>query len=404
MEIKPGYKQTEIGVIPEDWDVKGIGEIGHVSRGAGSQYIEYQDNQGIRFIRINDFFEYNPVFVKPTEAILRFDIRASDILFAGTGESAGASFMPPKEWLGLPHSYNAPKIRVKGNLLPKYVLHSLQSDYVAVQQNRLFVGAAQHFLDLTAISNLKIAFPTNMIEQQLIACALDDLVSLIVSIEKLIEKKKLVKQGVMQELLTGKRRLPGFSGEWEAKRLGDIADIYSGGTPSTSSSQYWHGDINWFTPTEIGNEKYVHKSDRTISDQGLSKSSAKLVPAGTIVLTTRASIGDVSILNCEGCTNQGCQSLVTHAHFDNEFLYYKLLTLKNMMMQYASGSTFFELSPSKLKEILTSVPEYQEQKKIAEVLSGLDRDLKAMKDLRDKYNLIKQSMMQELLTGRIRLI
>ena len=104
------------------------------------------------------------------------------------------------------------------------------------------------------------------------------------------------------------------------KKLGDIAEIIGGGTPSTFISQYWNGTINWFTPTEIGTEKYTSESIRKITKEGLSSCSARILPVGAILLTTRAGIGDASILTFEGCTNQGFQSLVAKQGYSHEYL------------------------------------------------------------------------------------
>jgi type I restriction enzyme S subunit len=208
----------------------------------------------------------------------------------------------------------------------------------------------------------------------------------------------------MQELLTGRRRLPGFSGEWETKSMGDIAEIVGGGTPKTNNPRFWNGNINWFTPTEIGINKYSYISERRITREGLLSSSAKLLPIGTILLTSRAGIGDASILMSEGCTNQGFQSLVPKEGFYNEFLYYRVLTLKDILIQNASGSTFLEISPNRLKQIEILYPQINEQLAIANFLSDMDSEIKALEDQLSKYRLLKQAMMQELLTGRIRLI
>ncbi|WP_198936961.1 restriction endonuclease subunit S, partial [Helicobacter pylori] len=152
---------------------------------------------------------------------------------------------------------------------------------------------------------------------------------------------------------------------WQKVRLGDIAEIIGGGTPSTQITSFWNGSINWFTPTEIGITKYVYKSQRTITPLGLKKSSAKLLPIGTILLTSRASIGDCAILKVVATTNQGFQSLIPLEKINNEFLYYLMLTLKNKLLKLASGSTFLEVSPNKIKNLLIPLPPLNEQIAIA---------------------------------------
>src|ERR1035437_7331517 len=121
MEVTPDYKQTDIGVIPKDWEALPVSKLGVTKRGASSLCIHYKNLGGVRLIRINDFFQETPVFVEPTDEIMKYSIHARDLLFAGTGASAGASYLPKKEWIGLPHSYNAPRIRVFENSCKEYL-------------------------------------------------------------------------------------------------------------------------------------------------------------------------------------------------------------------------------------------------------------------------------------------
>ncbi|RPF62074.1 restriction endonuclease subunit S [Helicobacter pylori] len=190
---------------------------------------------------------------------------------------------------------------------------------------------------------------------------------------------------------------------WQRVRLGDIAEIIGGGTPSTQITSFWNGSINWFTPTEIGITKYVYKSQRTITLLGLKKSSAKLLPIGTILLTSRASIGDCAILKVVATTNQGFQSLIPLEKINNEFLYYLMLTLKNKLLKLASGSTFLEVSPNKIKNLLIPLPPLNEQAAIANVLSDVDRYLYSLDALILKKESVKKALSFELLSQRKRL-
>ncbi len=190
---------------------------------------------------------------------------------------------------------------------------------------------------------------------------------------------------------------------WQKIRLGDIAEIIGGGTPSTQITSFWNGSINWFTPTEIGITKYVYKSQRTITPLGLKKSSTKLLPIGTILLTSRASIGDCAILKVVATTNQGFQSLIPSEKINNEFLYYLILTLKNKLLKLASGSTFLEVSPNKIKNLLIPLPPLNEQIAIANILSAVDRYLYALDALILKKESVKKALSFELLSQRKRL-
>ncbi len=184
---------------------------------------------------------------------------------------------------------------------------------------------------------------------------------------------------------------------WQKVRLGDIAEIIGGGTPSTQVTSFWNGSINWFTPTEIGITKYVYKSQRTITPLGLKKSSAKLLPIGTILLTSRASIGDCAILKVVATTNQGFQSLIPLEKINNEFLYYLMLTLKNKLLKLASGSTFLEVSPNKIKNLLIPLPPLNEQIAIANILSDVDRYLCSLDALILKKESVKKALRIKML-------
>ncbi|MFP6045223.1 restriction endonuclease subunit S [Helicobacter pylori] len=184
---------------------------------------------------------------------------------------------------------------------------------------------------------------------------------------------------------------------WQKVRLGDIAEIIGGGTPSTQVASFWNGSINWFTPTEIGITKYVHKSQRTITPLGLKKSSTKLLPIGTILLTSRASIGDCAILKVVATTNQGFQSLIPLEKINNGFLYYLILTLKNKLLELASGSTFLEVSPNKIKNLLIPLPPLNEQIAIANILSDVDRYLYSLDALILKKESVKKALRIKML-------
>ncbi|MGL2645139.1 restriction endonuclease subunit S [Helicobacter pylori] len=190
---------------------------------------------------------------------------------------------------------------------------------------------------------------------------------------------------------------------WQRVRLGDIAEIIGGGTPSTQITSFWNGSINWFTATEIGITKYVYKSQRTITPLGLKKSSTKLLPIGTILLTSRASIGDCAILKVVATTNQDFQSLIPLEKINNEFLYYLMLTLKNKLLKLASGSTFLGVSPNKIKNLLIPLPPLNEQSTIANVLSDVDRYLYSLDALILKKESVKKALSFELLSQRKRL-
>jgi type I restriction enzyme, S subunit len=263
------------------------------------------------------------------------------------------------------------------------------------------------FLEISKknISEIVFAIPP-FAEQQAIATALSDVDELIRSLDGLIQKKEAIKKGTMQQLLSGKKRLPGFDGEWEVKALGEVCQIISGGTPSTRNSKYWDGEIKWCTPTDITKTKYkyLESTARKISSEGLKNSSATLLPEGTLLLCSRATVGEVKIATNEISTNQGFKSLICSDSVDNEYLFYLINLNKQKFIDKAFGSTFLEISKKNTADIEFEFPSVEEQKAIAEILSDMDEELQALRRKREKMVRVKEGMMQQLLTGRIRIL
>ena len=184
--------------------------------------------------------------------------------------------------------------------------------------------------------------------------------------------------------------------KWTQCNLSDIANVVGGGTPDTADATLWNGDIQWFTPTEVGVSKYVSKSIRTISQQGLKKSSAKVLPKGSTLLSSRATVGECSIAQNDCTTNQGFQSLIPKDGVNNEFLYYLAQTKKRHFIKYASGSTFLEISNSEIKKTKCAVPSIEEQTKIADFLSTIDKKLKVQNKIIEDLKILKKELCNKI--------
>ena len=186
-------------------------------------------------------------------------------------------------------------------------------------------------------------------------------------------------------------RFPEFSGEWETKSINDLADVIGGGTPDTTVKSYWDGGIQWFTPSEIGKNKFVDASLRTITEDGLNNSSAKLLPPNTLLLSSRATIGECSLSLRECATNQGFQSLVSK-NCNVDFLYYLIQTKKKDLIRKSCGSTFLEISANEVRKIQVSVPSDVEQQKIAELLSLIDKRIATQNKIIEDLKLLKSAI------------
>jgi type I restriction enzyme S subunit len=253
-----------------------------------------------------------------------------------------------------------------------------------------------------SLKQLSIAIPLAKGEQQAIAEVLNDFDSLIESLGILIAKKQLIKQGAMQMLLTGKRRLPGFSGEWEVKKVCQFGEIVTGGTPPTNTKDYWGGYIPWVTPTDISTHKDIIETERQISTLGLSR--LRKLPVNSVLVTCIASIGKNVILRRVGASNQQINAIIPNAENDSDFLYYLFEANIDYLKNNAGITATSIISKREFSELTFLVPRRKEQQAIATVLSDMDSEIVALEERLEKTKLMKQGMMQELLTGRIRLI
>ena len=196
-----------------------------------------------------------------------------------------------------------------------------------------------------------------------------------------------------------------FVGEWETAHLANIADIRNGATPRTGVPGYWHGPIPWCIPTDITGSpgKHLLATARNITPEGLASCGASLLPQGALLICTRATIGELKIAAMPVATNQGFKSLVCGNLVDHEYLYYRILTVRNQLIDVATGSTFLEVSKRDLGNLRVPLPPLPEQRAIAAVLSDVDELIGSLEALIAKKRAIKQAAMQELLTARTRL-
>ena len=196
-------------------------------------------------------------------------------------------------------------------------------------------------------------------------------------------------------------RFPEFIEEWDQKSISDVANVVGGGTPDTTIAEYWDGNIQWFTPSEIGKSKYISKSERKITQSGLNNSSAKILPQGTILLSTRATIGECSIAMEECSTNQGFQSLISKSNYNSEFVYYLIQTKKKDLIRNACGSTFLEISANEVRKIKCRVPQINEQDKITQLLSLIDKRIATQNKIIEDLKKLKVAICNKLIDNLV---
>ena len=240
-------------------------------------------------------------------------------------------------------------------------------------------GNTQIYVNWSTISLLDYMIPSKE-EQVKIGEYLHNLSNLITLHQRKCEDTKKLKKYMLQKMFpqNGSKvpeiRFKGFTDDWEQRKLGDLAEIVGGGTPSTSIDLYWDGEIDWYAPAEIGDQIYLESSQRKITEEGLNKSSAKMLPVGTVLFTSRAGIGKTAILQKESCTNQGFQSIVPNkVKLDSYFIFTRSEELKRYGETVGAGSTFVEVSGKQMANMELMMPmTMQEQQKIGAYFSKID--------------------------------
>ena len=403
MEVKPGYKQTEVGVIPEEWEAKSLRAV--LSKGRlGGNYANQDAEAELPLMKMGNlargYFDLSKVqFITPgVRPELPHRLVYGDVLFntRNTLDLVGKVAIWRDE---LPVAYyNSNLMRLEFDpeqvCSHEYANYALNTEGAVSRLRALATGttsvAAIYTRDLMKLQVLVPPLP----EQRAIATALSDVDGLLGGLDRLIAKKRDLKQAAMQQLLTGQTRLPGFHGEWEVKRLGELAEIVMGQSPSSSNYNTTGAGL----PLIQGNADIENR--QTIK-RIFTTQITKRAKSGDILMSVRAPVGEVSRAVFDVCLGRG----VCAIRYDNDFMYHCLIFLEPTWAKHSKGSTFDSVNSADVKALEVHLPtEHPEQTAIAEVLSEMDAELAALEQRREKTRALKQAMMQELLTGRTRLV
>ncbi|EPH92580.1 type I restriction modification DNA specificity domain protein [Enterococcus faecalis 06-MB-DW-09] len=239
-------------------------------------------------------------------------------------------------------------------------------------------------------------------EENKIANFFETLDNTITLHQRKIEQLKLFKQAFLQKMLANQENVPeirfaDFDEEWEPRKFLDVANIVGGGTPNTNNPEFWDGDIDWYSPAEIGEQSYVNNSRKKISYLGLQKSSAKILPVGTVLFTSRAGIGNTAILAKEGATNQGFQSIIPHKDkLDSYFIYSRTPELKRYGELSGAGSTFIEVTGKQMANMSLLFPNLKEQQKIGSFFKQIDNTISLHKKKLSNIKKLKKACLQSM--------
>ena len=405
-EHKKLQPEIRFAGFTDDWEQRKLGELADIRRGASPRPIQdekwFDKNSKIGWLRISDVTEQNG----------RIHFIEQKLSFAGQEKTLVLN--EPHLILSITATIGKPVI----NYVPTgihdgfIVFLNLKTDMEFLfqwleifrpQWQKLGQSGSQVNINSELVRDQIITLPKSKEEQTQIGNFFKQLDDTIALHQRTLEKYQKLKISYLEKMfpkeneLYPELRFPNFTDAWEQRKLGDVVEIIGGGTPDTNNTAYWNGNIDWYSPTEIGNKPYVSGSLKKISVLGLQKSSAKILPANkTILFTSRAGIGDMAILTKQGTTNQGFQSFILKNDVDIYFLYSMGFKIKDFALKNASGSTFLEISKSQLSQMKLYLPSLKEQTQIGNFFKQLDDTIALHQREVEKYKKIKQSYLENM--------
>lgn len=435
MELIKGFKTTEIGKIPEDWASKKFEEIGKVIDG----------DRGVNYPSDNEFFndgyclflsaknvtkdgfkfsECTFITKEKDELLNNGKLSKGDIVLTTRGTIGNVAFFGDVPFDNMRINSGMVILRNESSDFDNVYLYTvLKSQIIKRQISEMVFGSAQPQLTVKIINNFNIPCPP-LQEQQAIVSVLSDVDTLIVKLEDLIAKKNKIKKATMQQLLTGKKRLPGFvegkSGyqqtelgpiplDWELKNFGDvITGFTSGATPYRGKPEYYKGNIRWVTSGEL-NYNIIYDSVEKITAEAVKDTNLKIHPKGTFLiaitgLEAEGTRGSCGILGADSTTNQSCMALFPTDKLLTDYLFHFYVNYGDYLAKvYCQGTKQQSYTANIVKILPIIVPPLPEQQAIAQVLSDIDAEILALEARLEKTRALKQGMIEELLTGRIRL-
>jgi type I restriction enzyme S subunit len=423
-QIAPGYQKTEMGVLPSQWDVVEVGRLNPFVTSGSRGWARFYSETGAPFIRITNLSRNsiyldleNLKFVRlpplASAEAARTGVRDGDLLISITADIGIIGFVDASVSKPAYMNQHIALIRFDhARVSSRFVAYFLASE----RPQKVFVASmdvgAKAGMNLTTIRKIRLALPA-LPEQHAIAVALSDVDQLINAMETLIAKMRAIKQAAMHQLLSGKTRLPGFSGDWATTSVGRIGSTY-GGLSGKSKADFGSGDARYVTFLNVLENVIldIERFDRVRVAPGESQNSVlkgDLLFNGTSETPGDLAMGAVMYEQVDNLfLNSFCFGFRIHDHdeYDPLFLayFFRGPTGRAMMYALAQGATRYNMSKAQFLRLHLSVPTYNEQNAIATVLSDKDAAIAALERRRDKIRAIKHGMMQQLLSGRVRLI
>jgi type I restriction enzyme, S subunit len=409
------FQATEVGMIPVDWQMASLGSLttlmtnGFVGP-AKKHYVENQDGilyvQGYN-VRENSFDFHGIKYVSREfhSAHMKSCLEIDDLLTVQTGD-VGLTTVVSKEVVGANcHALIISRFNKKKSnpLFVSYYMNSVQG---RSRLRLIEVGTTMKHLNVGDMLHFKVPLPPSLLEQSAVAEALSDADALIESLEQLIDKKREIKQGAMQELLTGKRRLANSDRDWTKATLGSLAKIQRGASPRPIDDPRWFDEnskVGWVRISDVtSSTMYLTETTQKLSPDGVQKS--RPVPTDTLIMSICATVGRPIITKVDVCIHDGFV-VFDELRIDRDFLYYVLTYLEKDWSKHGQTGSQMNLNTNLINATEIRFPhERKEQELIASALLAIDDELTLLNARLSKAQQIKQGMMQELLTGRIRLV
>lgn len=399
-----GYKDSILGIIPDDWEVRKLKEVSkRVQRRNDCKPYEV-----LTISSIGGFLNQTERFSKVIAGknIAKYILLKKNEFAYNKGNSKTYPFgcifrLEDYEKALVPNVYYCFEI-VNG--ISEFYKHYFIAGKLNRQLSRVINTGVRNdgLLNLNVGDFFDAYVPAPPLEEQKkIATILSNWDKAIELKERLIELKKEQKKGLMQKLLTGEVRIPGFKGEWKEVQIKDMSKVVTGNTPSTKNNDFYENGIYpWITPSDINDSKYISQSERRLTEKGLDK--GRFLPKGTLLVTCIASIGKNAILTRDGSCNQQINAILPSDLHSNEFLYYKLELEVKKMERLAGKTATPIINKNTFEKYKLLIPTLDEQNAIAELLSKFDKSIElSIKEL-EQLKLQKKGLMQLLLTGKVR--
>jgi type I restriction enzyme S subunit len=407
MEVMSGRMHMVVSGVHEEWNAKPLEGFISISHGFAFESEHFASNGSYRLMTPGNFHEeggFRDVGDKqkfylgkiPNDYILA----PGDLVVAMTEQADGllgsAALVPEPGYL---HNQRIGRVTaLSSDIDLGYLYYVFNSARYRSKVRETAAGTKVKHTSPGKLLEIVIPIPSPP-EQRAIATALSDMDALLCALESLIAKKRDLKQAAMQQLLTGNTRLPGFNGEWAVKRLGEICDISIGRTPPRLNSAMWGDGHVWLSIADL-KSKVVSESKEQIT--AFAAESMTVVPKGTLLMSFKLSIGRLCFAGCDLFTNEAICSF-NNLQEDADFLYYAL-GRTDFSLYGKQAVKGYTLNKESLNLVEVRLPSAEEQIAIATVIADIDAELTALEARRDKTRALKQAMMQELLTGKTRLV